>query len=317
MHATGGPDVLVLESFDLPDELAAHEVRVAVAAAGVNYPDRLVRTGELPVPALPYTLGFEAAGTIEAVGASVTELAVGDRVLVELPRGGGYATRAIAPATAVTVIPGGLDFASALAVFVSGRTALLMLRHARVAPNETVVIPSAVGSVGSIAVRLAAAMGATVIAGVGSEGKRAAALAHGAAAVVVTTGAWADEVRRLTDGRGADVVFQSVVGAESLRALAPFGRLVRFGAENAVHPEPLEAAQVRNLLAQGQSLGGFALMRVPAATRRLALDELATRVATHSLALDVQRFPLAEVRRGHAELDARRTTGKVVFEIGA
>jgi NADPH2:quinone reductase len=316
MHATGGPDIFTLEPIELPP-LGPRDVRIAVAAAGVNYADRLVRSGALPAPALPHVLGYEVAGVVDALGAEVTELALGARVAAELRQGGGYATHAIAPAELVIPLPDGLEYADALALVISGRTALLMLRHARVAPNETVVIPSALGGVGSIAVQLATSLGAIAIAGVGSAAKRGAALALGASAAVVFEPGWADAVLAATAGAGADVVFQSTggeLGAESLRALAPGGRLVMFGADNVVHPDPLASAQVRGFLAKGQTVGGFSLLGQPVEVRRRAFDELARRVTSHTLAPVIQRFSLAEVSRAHADLDARRTTGKVVLE---
>src|SRR6185312_12113551 len=209
MRAVGGPEVLELTEVDLP-ALGPHDVRIAVASAGVTYPDLLLRAGALPVPALPHVLGFEVGGTVEAVGREVEGLVAGTRVVAELPRGGGYAARVVVPARAVLPIRPEIGFHAAVALFITGRTALLLLRHARLAPGESIVIPAALGGVGSIAVRLATAMGATVIAGVGSEAKRAGALALGASAVVcLADTAWSDDVRRVTGGRGADVVLQS------------------------------------------------------------------------------------------------------------
>jgi NADPH2:quinone reductase len=316
IHKPGGPGAIFLEEVDVP-ALRPGDVQVAVAAAGVNFPDILQRSGELPVPSLPYTLGFEAAGTIEAVGADVHNLAPGARIVAELPRGGGYATRIVVPARATLAIPHDISFAEAVTLFVTGRTALLMLRHACVMACETVVIPSALGGVGGLAVRLAKAMGARVIAMVGSETKRERALALGADAVVVARPGWSEELRMLTDSRGADVVFQSTgghVGREGLRALAPLGRLIFFGADNVVRPEPLSADEIRALLSQAQSIGGFALMRLPAEVRARAFYELVQNVTRGELAVDITRYPLDAVREMHAAFSARATVGKVVLE---
>jgi NADPH2:quinone reductase len=317
VHSPGGPEKIVIDEVEL-SPLGPNDVRIAVAVAGVTYPDLLQRSGALPVPSLPYALGFEVAGTVEAAGADVSELAPGTRVVAELPRGGGYATRVVVPASAVTPIPAAIGFAEAVALFVSGRTALLMLRHARLAAGETVLVPSALGGVGSMAVRLAAAMGARPIAGVGSDGKLARARALGAvAAVNLARTGWADEIHAATGGRGADVVLQSTgdVGRESLRALAPLGRLVLFGADNVVHPEPLAADQVRALIAQGQSFGGFALMRTAPDVRSQAFTELADRVASGELPLELARYSFDDVCRAHADMSARVTIGKVVLEV--
>jgi NADPH2:quinone reductase len=172
--------------------------------------------------------------------------------------------------------------------------------------------------VGSVAVRLVTAMGATAIAGVGSDGKRERALALGAAAAVsFSSPGWADQIREATGGRGADVVLQSTggdIGRESLRALAPLGRLVLFGADNVVHPEPLGADQARALIAQGQSFSGFGLMRLPADVRSRAFAELVDRVADGALPLEIVRYPFDAVRQAHTDVSGRKTIGKVVLE---
>lgn len=320
MRSRGGPDVIELVEVALP-ELGPKDVRIAVATAGVTYPDLLQRAGALPVPSLPHVLGFEVAGTVEAVGDEVEGLAPGMRVVAELPRGGGYATRVVVPASAVLPIRAPISFDAAVALFVTGRTALLILRHARLAPGESILIPSALGGVGSIAVHLATAMGATVLAAVGSEAKRARATALGASvAVSFENPEWADQVRRATDGRGVDVVLQSTggpIGVGSLRVLAPLGRLVMFGADNVVHPEPVGADQVRALIAQGQSFSGFGLMRQPIDVRTRAFDELVDLAASGALTPNLSPFPFADVQRAHAEMEGRRTVGKVVLGVEA
>lgn len=315
VHTPGGPEAITLDEVPLPP-LGVGDVRVRVAAAGITYPDLLLRSGILPAPSLPYALGFEVAGTIEARGSDVG-LAEGTRVVAELPRGGGYATRVIVPESAVLPIGSAIGFPEAVTLFVTGRTALLLLRHARLAAGETVVVPSALGGVGSLAVRLALSMGATVIAGVGSREKCERALALGAAhAVSFADERWAEEVRTATGGRGADVVLQSTSGTvgESLRALAPLGRLVLFGADNVVRPEALAASAMRELIAQGQSVGGFALMRTPRDIRVRAFEELTERVLGGTLPLDVTRFPLDAARRAHSAMSSRATSGKLVLE---
>lgn len=315
IHRSGGPEVFVLEEVPLPP-LEPHQVRIAVRAAGVSYPDLLVRSGALPAPSLPHILGFEVAGTIEAVGDAVRGLPIGARVIAELHAGGGYAARAHADAGALTRLPDALAFEDAVALAITGRTALLLLRHARVASGDTVFVPGALGGVGSFAVRLARRLGARVIAGVGSDDKHARARALGADAVVTYAGAWSEEVRRHTGGAGADVVLQATggaIGAESLRALAPRGRLVMFGADNLIAAEPVSADQIRALLAQGQSLGGFTYLRVPEAERRAAFDELADIVASGALPVSIERFRISEVATAHARMQERRTEGKVVL----
>jgi NADPH:quinone reductase len=133
-------------------------------------------------------------------------------------------------------------------------------------------------------------------------------------------GDWSDEVRRHTGGKGADVVFQSTggtIGTESLRALAPQGRLVMFGADNVVDAEGLSAEQVRALIRQGQSLGGFAYLQTADAEQRAAFTELAELVTSGGLPVDVERFPLSRVEAAHAAMEARRTVGKIVLVPGS
>ena len=316
MHAPGSPSVLLFEEAPLPS-LQPHEIFIAVEAAGINYPDLLLRSGKLPVKSLPHTLGFEAAGTVLAVGSAVRGVAVGQAVAAELPAGGGYAQHAIADAARVLPLDGGLKADQAMALLTAGRTALLMLRHARLARGETVFIPAAVGGVGSLAVRLAKNLGARVIAGVGSESRVPQAQALDADAVVVyDSEGWADDVREFTDGQGAEVVLQAtggLMGGESLMALAPRGRLVLYGADTVVDPEALSAGQVRSLIAQSQSFSGFGLMRVPEPARRAAFAELAQAVQSNALPLSLQHFPLAQAAEAHARMDARKLDGKGVL----
>jgi NADPH:quinone reductase len=318
-EAPGEPEVLTVREQPLPP-LGSGEVRIAVQLAGVSYPDLLLRSGRLPSQRLPCTPGYEIAGTVQTLGPEVADLAVGARVIAMLAGGGGYATSAVVDARAVEVVPDAMEMEVALALGITGRTAFLLLQRAGLMPGEAVFIPAALGGVGSLAVQVAKSQGARVIAGVGAEGKRERTRGLGAdLPVSYADGTWVDEVKQFTGGRGADVVFQSTggrLGAESLRALAPLGRLVLFGADNVVSPEPLSAETVRSLIAQGQTLSGFSLMRLPETARREAFAELARLVATGRVSPLVERYPLEDAARAHRDIEERRTAGKVILETG-
>jgi NADPH2:quinone reductase len=319
MHTTGAPDVLALEAVAMPTP-AEGEVRIAVHVAGLNYPDMLIRGGRLPARTMPFTPGVDVAGVVDAVGSGVSgELAVGARVVAALFKeaSGGYAEHVVTSASSVTVLPDDLAFEHAVALPVQGLTALLALRIAgRVAPGDAVFVPAAAGGVGSLAVQLARRLGARIVVGGASTSeKRRLVLDLGADAVVdYTRASWSEDLRAATGGVGADVILEAGGGAmfeESLRALAPSGRLVVFGAEDAVNPPVFDAAKTLAFLRQGQAFVGFSLLRVPESVRRAALAELIA--SARSLRVIVERYALADAARAHAAMEARKTQGKVVL----
>jgi NADPH2:quinone reductase len=235
-----------------------------------------------------------------------------------LPAGGGYAQHVVAPSTQLTPVPTGIRDEEALGLGIQGLTALLLLRvAARLQAGEQVFVPAAAGGVGHLAVQMAKRLGAAcVIAGASTHDKRRLALELGADASVDTTrDDWPDQVRSATNQRGCDVVLAMTSGEiveQSLRALAPLGRLVLFGADNLVNPAALDSNHMRVLLRQAQSLGGFALMQVPGHIRELALSELFEAVAAKSLRVIAhERYRLADAASAHAALESRRTIGRV------
>jgi NADPH2:quinone reductase len=230
-----------------PSELGPHDVVVRVKSAGVNWVDVIMTSGQYQhVPAPPYTPGLEYAGEVAWVGAGVTEVAVGDRVIADGlltgPRSlgayrsyGGWATYAVAPEGALVPLPETLDFDQGATLLGAYETAYHALVHrGRVRAGETVLVLGASGTTGLAAVQVAKALGATVIATGRSEEKLATVKAEGADHVVATADPSAesgvrrfrDEVKALTKGVGVDVVHDGVGGALSLEAL----RCVRFGA---------------------------------------------------------------------------------------
>lgn len=318
-HETGEPQVLVYE--DMPDPTPAdHEVVIRVEAAGVNFADVMRRRGDdYPEPSpTPFTLGVEVAGTVAAVGKDVTTLAVGMPVLAA-PGAGGYAQYISVPAAMVVPLPPGLDAVRAAALMAHGLTAALVLRKAaRLQPGETVLVEAAAGGVGSLAVQLAKHYGAgKVIAAASTPAKRALAEQLGAdASVDYTAPDWAEQVRALTGGKGADVILETVGGdnvAEAFKALAPFGRMIFIGQSSGktslIDPWKLT---VPNHTLTSFYVGAYAAFpEVIQAT----LGELVGLVLSGQVVLQPGTvLPLSEAAQAHRLLEGRQTTGKVVLQ---
>lgn len=309
MSEFGGPEVLQLAELPVP-EPGEGEVLVRVCKAGVNFADTHQRTDSyLAKATLPLVPGSEVAGVREDTGERVLALC-GD---------GGYAEYATAPGALTFPIPDAVDDATALALLVQGLTAWHLYRTCgKVGPGESVVVGSAAGGVGSLAVQLGRPMGAgRVIATASTEEKRALALELGADAAI--DGAADGLTERLVEanlGKPVDVVFEMSGGPifdASLAALAPFGRLVTYGIASR---EP-NTVRSGDLLRHSRSVVGFWLMHClgrPAMVDA-ALDDLFARVARGELRVVAgPAYPLAEAARAQADLAGRRTTGKVVLD---
>jgi NADPH2:quinone reductase len=316
-HELGGPEVLHLE--DCPEPVpATGEVLIRVRAAGVNFADTMTTEGRYYLrPRFPQIPGLEVAGEVAARGEGVPGLRPGDRVMAVLPGGGGYAEQCAARAEFVTPIPEGLTFVEAAALPVQAVTADQILHvAARVLPGEWVVVHSAAGGTGGFLVQLAKLAGCRVIATAGSADRLQAAALLGADELVdYSLPEWPDRVRDITEGRGADVVVESI-GADvfegSFRCLAPFGRIVVMG-NSAGRPPPFDPLR---LMRQNQSMVGYYLMtamEVPelmAATR----DRLAAALQTGALRVVIgETAPLAEAAAVHRRLLARETRGKLIL----
>jgi NADPH2:quinone reductase len=306
----GGPEVLELVEDAPVPEAGEGQVLVHVNRAGVNYADtHQTENSYLARYELPLTPGAEVAGTT----------ADGRRV-VALTASGGYAEYAAVPAATTFPIPDGVTDEQALALLVQGLTAWHLYRtSARMREGESVVVHAAAGGVGSLAVQLGKAFGAgRVIATASSEEKRALALELGAdVAVDVTREDLADALREANGGGRVDIVLEMAGGRvfdESLKALAPFGRLVTYGIASR---EPNTVASGA-LMARSQSVVGFWLMHCLRRPRELVaepLQDLFARVAAGELrVVDGPVYPLSEVRRAHEDLRARRTSGKLVLD---
>ena len=315
IHATGGPEVLTLEEHD-PGPPAAGAVRVRVHAAGVNFIDVYFRTGLYPVP-LPFVVGFEGAGVIEAVGEHVDGLAPGDRVAwASVP--GSYAEVVVAPADRVVRVPDAVPLDVAAASMLQGMTAHYLVHGTReTRPGDVALAHAAAGGVGLLLVQMLKAAGARIIGTCSTAEKEELARAAGADDVVrYTERDFTAEARRLTDGRGVDVVYDSVGATTfdgSLAALRVRGLLVLFGQSSGPVP-PFDLQRL--------NLGGSLFITRPSLahyTRDRAELELRAgavlgAVAARRLRVRIgARFPLAEAAAAHRALEGRATTGKVLL----
>jgi NADPH:quinone reductase len=319
LQATGGPEQLVFR--ELPDtEPGPGEVRIRHHAIGLNYIDVYHRTGLYPLP-LPHGLGTEGAGVIEAVGAGVTHLAVGDRAAYAGGTPGAYAEGRVMPAMNVCRLLEAIPFDVAAGAMLKGLTAQYLLKktlpQGGLQAGDFVLWHAAAGGVGLIACQWAQHLGLRVIATAGSEAKCAMALAHGAEfAINYRDGAFAPKVREITGGRGVKVVYDSV-GRDtfegSLDSLAPFGLLASFGnASGPVAPfAPGILGAKGGLYVTRPTLGNHTTSRE--ATQAMA-DDLFSVLASGVVQVRVdQRYPLSEVAQAHRDLEARRTTGSSVL----
>jgi NADPH2:quinone reductase len=313
----GPPSLLRVE--ERPDPVAGPgHVVVDVEAAGVNYVDALFVGGQYQIkPPVPFVPGTESAGTLSAIGASVSGLAVGQRVLVSAGLGG-YATKVAAPAGAVAVLPDVLDAPRAATFTQSYSTSLFALRErARVQPNETVLVLGAGGGVGLAAIGVARALGCRVLGVASTEPKRAAARAAGAESVLDTAAeAVKDSARAWAGGSGVDVVVDPVGGAlaePSLRALGDRGRYLVIGfAAGPIPSIPLNQVLLRNRTVIGIDWGIWAMQHPD--DQRALLEDLLAMVAEGAIApVRPAEYPLDDVARALEDLVGRRTVGKIAL----
>jgi NADPH2:quinone reductase len=317
IHEYGGPEVLRWEDVEVGDP-GPGQLRIRHGAIGLNYIDVYHRTGLYPLPSLPWTLGMEGAGRVEAVGEGVTEFQVGDRVAYASPPVGAYAEVRLIPADRVVALPVAIDDQTAAAMMLQGMTAQYLLRRTyRVQSGDAVLLHAAAGGVGLIASQWARQLGALVIGTVGSDEKAAVARAHGCHhAIVYTRENFVERVREITNGQGVAVVYDSV-GQQtfmgSLDCLRPLGMMVSFG--NASGPVP--AFEPGLLAAKGSLfLTRPSLMHYTAQRRDLVASaaDLFDVVATDAVKIEVrQTYPLAETAQAHRDLEARKTTGSTVL----
>lgn len=321
-HELGGQEVLRLDDIPTP-EPGPGQVLIEVHAAGINYADTRRRLGIYLEPSpLPFILGSEVAGTVAALGAGVTTWKVGDRVMA-LTSHGGYAEYVATPATSIMPLPESLSYVEGAAFPVQAMTAYHLLKTSgRMVAGESVLVHSAAGGVGTLAVQLARLFGADTIYATGStQQKLDLARSLGADVTInYTTENFAERIAEHSKAqgkRGVDVILEAVGGQvfeRSLTCLATFGRLVVYGlASN----EPHQVSPVR-LMKRCQEIIGFYL---PPILERADLFGPSIQALTGALAsghfklIVGETHPLEAVAEAHRRLEARQTTGKVVLRV--
>src|SRR5262245_20233299 len=322
-HQTGGPEVLKIENVDVPPP-GRGEVRIAVKALGLNRAESMFRSGRyLEEPKFPARLGYEAAGTVEALGEGVTGLKIGDAVST-IPafsqnQYGVYGDTAIVPAVAVAKHPPSLSWTEAAAIWMQYATAYgALIDIADLKSDDTLLIPAASSSVGIAAIQIAKLVGATPVALTRGGGKREALLNAGAAQVIVTEKQdLVAEVKKLTGGKGARIVFDPVGGptiAKLVAAMAERGTLFLYGALS-TEPTPLPLFDV---LGKSLTIRGYVLFEITGYAQRL---ERAKKFIVDGLAAGKLRpviaktFRLDEIVEAHRYLESNQQIGKVVVTV--
>ncbi len=313
----GGPEQMVVADVATPSP-GPGQVLIAIASSGVNFLDVYFRTG-LYKSDRPILLGSEAAGTVERVGQGVTNVAPGDRVAYTMVRGS-YAEYAVVPAEQVVKIPDAVSFETAAAVMLQGTTAHYLTRSTfPLDSRHTCLVHAAAGGAGGLIVQLAKASGATVIGTTSTAQKAAEVRALGAdATILYTEQDFETEVRRITDGRGVDVVYDSVGQAtfdKGLRSLRQRGMMVLFGQSSG--PVPAFDPGILN------AMGSLFLTRPTLAHHLAPPDELAWRtgeimtlVASGALKVRITAtYPLEDAASAHRALESRATTEKLLLSV--
>ena len=315
IYENGGPEKLRWEEVQVgaPGE---GQVRVRSTAVGLNFVDTYQRSGLYQLP-LPFTLGSEGAGVVEAVGPKVKEFKVGDRVAYTGPLGA-YAEVLLRPADRLVKIPAGVGDTTAAAMMLKGLTAQYLLRRTyRVKKGDTILMHAAAGGVGQILCQWAKALGATVIGTVGSDEKAALAKKAGCKHVIVTSREnFVERVKAITKGKGVPVVYDGV-GKDtfmgSLDCLAPLGLLASFGnASGAVTQfNPGVLAQKGSLFLTRPTLVTYTATREALVS---AARELFAVVKSGKVKIAInQTYPLREAAQAQRDLEARKTTGSTVL----
>jgi NADPH:quinone reductase len=314
----GGAERMRLVDAPTPSP-GAGEALVKIAFSGVNYIDVYFRTGLYTADA-PITLGSEAAGTVEQVGSGVTDVAPGDRVVYAMVRGS-YAEYAVVPAAKLVKVPDTVELSTAAAIMLQGMTAHYLTHSTYpLTPESSCLVHAAAGGTGGLIVQMARLRGAKVFGTTSSEDKAREVRSLGAdAAIIYTTQDFEAEVRRLTHGRGVDVVYDSVGKTtfdKSLSSLRPRGTLALFG-QSSGPVQPLDPATLN-------TRGSLFLTRPNLAHHMLDRQELLWRagdvlryVASGAVKVRISKtYPIANAAEAHRDLEGRRTAGKLLLKIG-
>jgi NADPH2:quinone reductase len=315
IESFGGPEVLQWQAVEVPSP-GPGEVVLRHTAVGLNFIDVYERTGLYPNK-LPFGLGREAAGVVEAVGPKVTSLAVGDRVAYTLGSAGAYSERRVAPVDRLVKLPSDIRDSVGAAIMLKGLTAQALLRRTyRVKRGDTILVHAAAGGVGLILTQWAKHLGARVIAIVGSADKATLVREHGADLVLLSDDDWVRAARDYTRGQGVTVVYDSVGQAtfmRSLDCLRPLGMMVTFGnASGPVAPfAPLELSKRGSLFVTRPTLFHYIATR-PLLTR--AAQELFAVIQQGAVRVHIgQTYALQNAAQAHRDLEARKTVGSTVL----
>ncbi len=312
-YETGTPAVLRYEEMEV-GEPGDNQVRLRQEAVGVNFVDTMFRDGTITVPT-PFAIGVEAAGVVERIGAGVSDLRVGDRAAYWFSFGA-YADERLVEASALVKLPEDVSAEQAAAVLAKGLTAWVLVKkvHA-IKAGETVLVHAAAGGVGSLLASWAQALGAKVIATVGSPGKAATVREHGIEHVLAADDPdLVAKIRTRTDGRGVDVVYELVGAstfARSVEALRDGGALVHLGNASGAATVDRDALAKRSIEYVQPSTGQFikdreTLLKASADVFAALQDDVFGEIG-------ITCYPLSEAARAHADIAARRITGSIVL----
>jgi NADPH2:quinone reductase len=312
---TGGPEVLGLVELPVP-EPRANEAVVKIVAAGVNFIDVYFREGRYKA-VVPFVPGQEAAGDVVAVGSAVTDVRVGDRVGYTMVLGS-YAEYAAVPADRLVKIPEGVSYQLAAASLLQGMTAQYLLYSTYpLKKGETALAHAAAGGVGLLLVQMAHNLGARVIGTVSTAEKAKWAREAGADDIILYTQTdFEVETRRLTNGKGVDVVYDSVgktTFEKGLNVIRPRGYMVLFGGSSGPVPpfDPIQLSQKGSLYLTRPTLAHYIATREELEERSQAVFGM---IAAGKLKLRIEHtYPLKDVAQAHRDLEARKTTGKVLL----
>jgi NADPH2:quinone reductase len=316
VHSHGGPEVMKYEEVPLP-AAGKGEAVVKIEAGGVNFIDTQYRAGMYKTAQMPFTPGMEGAGVVSSVGEGVTEVKPGDRVAYAMTLGS-YGEYAVVPAWRLAPVPSGIDFKAAAAVMLQGMTAHY-LTHSTfpLKAGQSALVHAAAGGAGMLLTQVAKKLGATVYATVGSEAKAEIARKRGADEVIIYTKQdFEAEVKRLTAGRGVDVVYDNVgkdTFEKGLNCLRPRGYMVFYGQSSGPVPpfDPMILGGKGSLFLTRPGLPAYTSTR----------DEILTRagdvfrwVASGELKVEVtSAYPLSDAAKAHEALGSRATIGKLLL----
>jgi len=317
MYETGGPEVLRWEEYD-PGLPGPGEVLLRHEAVGLNFIDIYHRTGLYPLPSLPATPGMEGAGVVEAVGEKVSEVAPGDRVAYSGLPPGAYSEIRIMPAHRLVRLPDDISTRQAAAMMLQGMTARYLLHGCyKVKSGDTILIHAAAGGVGSIVIQWAKHLGATVIGTVGSREKAELARGNGCDyPIIYSREDFVQRVKEITDGKGVDVVYDSVgepTFMKSLDCLRPMGMMVSFGQSGGKVP-PLDTgvlAAKGSLFMTRPTLMTYTARREDLLVHARDLFEVVQKgIVSIRIA---QTYLLSDAAKAHVDLENRKTTGSSVL----